>query len=357
MRGRVKIGTVVLLVAFLSQDQVQAQVSKAEPLDLVREAYLATQSSLRSGSGEAIFESYARPLHSEQWQLRVRAKCRIWFRDSKYHIRLVYDKDEDRNLKSRVIINDGSALLTNCRSPRLMPLGEEGAIYDANTNANTPVSAAFPFNPAKLPDAFLSIEALVKTPDLHLEVKRVGENLCRGTFQAGNDHSRFEAAARDGYNVSSWQAFSTGSVKPVQSHTGVWLRDMDSWYVKSVTIDFNPAKAPSTREVLSYSKFVVNPSVDDSYFKFEALELKVGARILDQRREAKELIYYNTVKNPTDQAKLDKLSDAVSSLSKTEFPSLALRSSWLWYTLIIAAVLLSGVGCVLLWRRSSRTPS
>src|SRR5262245_10339173 len=69
-------------------------VRGVEPLETIREAFRASSQGLTSGIGKGTYRHY-QAIPGGDWQLREDADLTTYFDGKKYHIELIYHRDEN----------------------------------------------------------------------------------------------------------------------------------------------------------------------------------------------------------------------------------------------------------------------
>jgi hypothetical protein len=89
-----------------------------------------------------------------------------------------------------------------------------------------------------------------------------------------------------GWNIAGWKARFKGRPAYLQQEQTTWQQAGGVWYVASIEETHG-----HFRSVVRFDDFKANVDVSPQLFRLAALELRVGARILDHRADAREQAY------------------------------------------------------------------
>jgi hypothetical protein len=291
----------------------------------------------------------------------VKAEVKVAFDRSKFHIRLDYEKDNIHHLDSRVIINDGTAIMVNKISKYIIPSHSEANVYEAKPIPSIMRKTGFDYNPCKLPADILPAD-LLSSPKFasDLTIKPDANMDYSVTFICGfapQIHESFIASHNTGYHITNYRQFNTkqNNFQHI-NRQATWERKNNIWYVKSIDTQLFQLDGSSERTVFQYTTFEPNVKVSPSMFTFNALSLSPTARVIDRRPNAEEPVLHQSKSTKVDAAKLDKLADTLKALtpaSKPHTPSSSpLRSNkWRRYYLFGVGAFFCVLGLLLMWRR------
>jgi hypothetical protein len=285
----------------------------------------------------------------------VRAKVKTYFDGEKYHIRLDYQYEKSLRLEKQIIIFDGRCIITSEFSKNIHPKGAHASLYPGGSDDAVPRAPGFSFNPSKLPDAIVELDSVLKTPADKLSmVKRPGGGYT-GKYRVDTTSCLFDILPEYGFHAATFKVLNDGNPTPIQDYKATWERSGNVWYVKSIVTQFNGLSGRKSRVVLTYDKFEPNVKVSPEVFRFKALELPEGAKILDRRpNPTNEIqVYDNVPTKETDPAKIDSLLDHLKTLRGPPEPPPP-PSRLLRWSLLGGGVILSAVGLTLLWLRVLR---
>lgn len=258
-----------------------------QPLKLIKEAYVAAKTNLRSGFGTGDYSYYRLKPGEKDFVLRVKAKITVYFDDQKYHVRLDFEKNEPSRLEKRIIIYDQTAVLTSRFSKNIRPLFAEGdlTVPEANRGSSPHFVGEFPFDPRALMDEMVWIDKVLERFSSSLQSTKLSDGGYRFKMHvASGALSEFEVGPDSGFNVRSRKVYLNNERFLNQDYKAVWERSGDTWFVRSLDQLLNEPDGTSTRHVFSYDKFEPNVEVPSKVFQFAALELPKGSRIIDRRK-------------------------------------------------------------------------
>jgi hypothetical protein len=327
-----------------------------DPLKIAKEAYLSTKSNQRSGIGSGTFELYHKEANEKDLALILRAKVKTYFEGDKYHIRLDYQQEKSEGLEKRIIIFDGRCIITSRFSKRIRPKNAQAELYPVPNDNAVPRPAGFPFDPTKLPDALIAWDSATKLSSTSLSFSKRQEGGYIGKFRLSNlSYCLFDIVPEYGFHTANVTVLNDGNPNPVQVDKATWERIGNVWYVKTIDKQFNGLKGMKSRSILRYDKFEPNVNVPPELFRFNALELPEGAKILDVRPNPTNQIqvYENVRTKETDPAKIDDLLEHLKTLRGPPEPP-APPSQVLRWSLLGGGVLLSAIGLALMWLRVLR---
>ena len=116
---------------------------------------------------------------------------------------------------------------------------------------------------------------------------------------------------------------SDGGTELLQDQRASWEQKNGIWYVKKVSRAFNWKNGSQSKTVFAYSNFEINPKVDSSLFKFDALELPEGAMVSDNNPRGGPPAYYVRPAGQNDLKKVDDLLQEMKSRTTTQQPGVS----------------------------------
>ncbi len=354
----VRVGVLISVCCLLTpQGALGTEKTFDGPFGLAWQAYLAAVSSLHSGAGTGSFEWYEQEKGEKALRLIAKAKTTIRFDGPKYYVRLDYEKQRASDSGLRIIIDDGSGLFVSTFDENIHPMGAMGEVWHRKPSVfiNPPAEAQFFFNPNRLPESVISLDAVVEhhAPDGIKLVKQADGSYTGEYNLEGDTHVEFDVSPDAGYNVVALRAYVTKDRFLHQDWKVTWKQASGVWFISSIDNRTRFISGMSSRKVLRYDTFEPNAKVPPETFQFDALELPPGARILDRRPNVPAEVYQNLPKGETDTAKMDGLIDSLHALPM-ESPSPPSLRSRLRIPFLVASGVLALLGLVLLWRRVLR---
>ena len=269
-----------------------ASVCAAEPLETIREAFRVSSHGLTSGTGKGVYRHY-RAIGAGDWQLMQDADLTTSFDGRKYHIDLVYRRDELRKDHVRRIIYDGKTVTEAWFTPAQHPTGAEARVSRPLGNGgglSRPWNGVFPWDVSQLVRNVWDPETSVRgarAQDLEIVQTAVGD-LVMSHRLIGRDRVRFQFPHQSGFNIGRLQHFNEGQTVPTRDVRVEWKQDPSGlWCVRSLdeTQVLRDAKNAvwRVRDVLKYTEFEPNAKVDPRLFTEAALRLPSRSRIIDDR--------------------------------------------------------------------------
>jgi hypothetical protein len=295
---RVEAERALLLAVLLT---APPSVLGAEPLDTIRQAFLASSQRLTSGVGKGVYRHY-RQMSEGNWQLKQDADIAIRFNRINYQIYLNYKTDDLGHDNERRIIFDGNAIMAAWFTPNVHPTGSEAHVYPAINHPDglsQPGIAMFPWDVARLSLNLWNPDRLFREVAAErLEIKQiVGGDLVGECPMARSDRVRirFECPRRFGFNVARLQTSNVGQAEPAIDVHVEWKEGPDGlWYIRSLDTRRVLLKDGEVfmriRDILKFTAFEPNAAVAPQMFTEAALQLFPGSRIIDQRPGVKERI-------------------------------------------------------------------
>lgn len=351
----------ILCLALYSGFTSQTLDSKARlPFELMREAYLASKTSLVSGSGVGIYEQYTQKPGGTAKSLRIRADVKVWFDNNKYHIELLY-KNNPTRVRSTKIICDGEVLMKT--EEYIAPASKKSLtrteLFAADALRTSPDRAGFPFNPGKLPDAVFYIGKKLDRFAHEMNISVVGADGYVGRCPYDKDRMEFDFSSRIGYNVSSSRIYNEGQTRAVAESHAEWSRSDRIWFIKSIRNFFHPSTSSAIEDALTYLHFQPNASVDNSLFRVSALQMTPNSAIIDRRPNAPHRMYRNQPLHGTTDSELDRMAEYIKSLPARDPKGNRTTPFPIRFWFLLGGSILIGFGFFwMLWRRwFSRNPN
>src|SRR5262249_17548029 len=106
------VGAMGIAAAGLGVARSQPVSTEPEPAQLLRAAYFAAKHNLHSGTGEGTYEYFRAEPGKKDLSLVQKARVKVLFDHDKYHVRLDYEKDALYHMRKRILVYDGTALLS-----------------------------------------------------------------------------------------------------------------------------------------------------------------------------------------------------------------------------------------------------
>ncbi len=319
-----------VLVVVTTQSDGPAPPSDAEPLAVIRSAFDASSSNLKSGIGHGVFRHYERPVDTKDWELVTEADIEVHFDKSKYHILLDFTESNALlKLDRQVIIYDGSAVFTSRFSEQIKPVGSQTSVYNPSpvpSNLVRPVRAGFPWDVTKLGACLVNVNRLIENiGEDAITLVKTQDGDYVGEHEVGKSGKCvFKWPRKYGYNVSVRQLSTDG--EPAGDMVATWRQSGGVWYVESLT-EYGKYPESESRDELEYDDFEVNAEVSPDLFTMDALAMPSGSRILDQRPEVKQPIHFVPYEDDEIEAKLGDMVSQLESLPTNWQPAASVKPS------------------------------
>jgi hypothetical protein len=284
----------LLLAALLS---VPASAPGAEPLEIICQAFRSSSRGLTSGIGKGTYRHY-RAIGEDEWQLSRDADVSTYFDAQRYHLELVFHRDDQRHEDVHRIIYDGRDImgcyLTSDASNyyKYKPAVRDGRVY-----AKRPERTAFPWDIAHLPGNAWNQELMIsKLPPQGIEIRQTPEGDFVGSYPIVNaDRARahFECPHRFGFNLARLQVLDEGQPGAVYEARYEWKKSPSGlWYIRSFDQKRSYRNrrngAWRTRDVLKYTQFEPNAKVDPKLFTEDARRPTSRRREIDDRPDVED---------------------------------------------------------------------
>jgi hypothetical protein len=291
--GHLGTGWPLLLVVVLA---APGRVRGAEPQETICAAFRAASQGITSGTGKGTYRHYE-AIAGGDWQLKQDADLTTYFDGKKYHIELQYHRDEVTKVKvdSRRIVFDGKVVTEAMFAPTINPTGAMGRLCqpeDFGSGVSRPSEAGFPWDVALLVGNIWHPERVIKNvAPQRIEIRQTPGGDLVGSYPLGStDRVRvqFECPRDSGFNLARMQVFNVAQAEPAEDARIEWKQSPTGlWYVRSIDKKavFRDPRIPVARirNVLKYTEFQPNASVDPKLFMEPALGLPSRSPILDWR--------------------------------------------------------------------------
>jgi len=251
-----------------------ARLDAAEPLELVLEAYKATDASLRRGSYRGTFyERQGDRYHAD-------ADVRVEFDFPKYHIDLTYRSMTFGDTR-RLIVFDGESVGLSRFSPRISVSGAEGEVHPAvrlPTGLVPPQLAGFPWDAANLHRTVDSLDVLVDNVGDRLKSEFAPGGDVILTYPTGSAEATLRYPKKFGYRIASKEVISD-SGELLRKSEVTWQRFGDHWFISSLTDLSTRSEVEQTLVITDAS---IGDAADPQRFTLAALDLPGASRIIDR---------------------------------------------------------------------------
>lgn len=272
---------------------LQCHAGFATDLDIVLTAAKRTREGLVSGAGRGTLLE-----EDDKGAILNHADFHVWFKKEKLHVTLDYSKrpvDGHFKDEKQAIIFDGSALFAARFTPNIRPLECETMVFSSTkemAEATAQRNSGFAWRLNALSAQLFDIDAVVdKLGRSAISIERIDDGTLRGTYHiaSGDYDVIFECPQITGFNVSRVQFIGRGAAHTSRQLTADWRHAQGLWYVTKI---IETSTGLGRRTELRLDEFTPNVDVSDDKFTLEALELKRGSRIIDQRPGIKQRIYF-----------------------------------------------------------------
>jgi RNA polymerase sigma factor (sigma-70 family) len=245
--------------------------SKDKAFELAIRAYRKTVAQLRSGTGTGSYEVYRS--NDRESRLMRRATFTLHFDHKRFYLSLRYDKHEE-GLSRLILIRDNSATYSSGASNRAAPWNHWGEVLDLEVN-----NREFAWNPSQVARPLLNVERWVSMGGDNMEVEELPEDGYEIQTQTGKVHASCAAFKQFDWNIAllKTQVAGPGTLEQDQA---TWKKAGEVWYANS-----REKTERRVRSVLRIDHFKANVAVSPKLFHLAALELPVGAEIVDARED------------------------------------------------------------------------
>ena len=274
-----------------------ASAPGAEPLEMICQAFRSSSQGLTSGIGKGIYRYY-RAIGEDEWQLLRDADVSTYFDGQKYHLELVFHRDDERHEDVRRIIYDGRVIMGCYLTPgvenyfEFKPAARGGRVY-----AKRPEMTGFPWDIAHLAGTAWNPELLLsKQPPHRFEIRQTPEGDFVGSYPVLNDDRarvHFECPHRFGFNLARMKVLQEGQPANVYETHIEWKKSLSGlWYIRSLDVrrSYHSRRNGDwrSRDVLKYTQFEPNANVDPKLFTKDARLPTSRTTEIDDRPEVKD---------------------------------------------------------------------
>ncbi|NQT17725.1 MAG: hypothetical protein HQ582_33525 [Planctomycetes bacterium] len=284
----------------------------SEALQLAREAVLAAEKTLKTGSAKGTYRWYG-----AEKELVLDISFHGAFDGPKYYLNLTYHPLRPGvapEFAKRIVVHDGSGLFVSRFSERINPMGAEGEIRGTERGAVYAATDGFMSDIRSLVDGMLSVEEI----DEHdVQMERLPNGHYRGRYEIkGNEYYKvFEIAPEYGYNAVLYEYAGDVPVHYSEQFIIGWKKTDHGWYVSSLESEKRGEGKLRRRRELHIEEFQPNVPVSADLFMLKALELPAGARMLERRStEGPRAYEFADKEGKTDQEQMDRLVEQVEAM-------------------------------------------
>ena len=244
MPGRVRVCLSSLIIGLATPVLVMG----GEPLQVIREAWAASSSELRSGSGKGMYRWYE-SVGGGDWELKLDADISTHFVGRNYYVELVFSPD-NRGIKCRRIMKNERSIRTAWFSPGWVSRGPIREIPSENhgDGLDRPSFADFPWDISMLPLHAWNVDQLIKrvSPE-RIKIVKTPEGDFMGNYPRDGDGDdrfqvHFECPKRFGFNLAKLEFTDAGNDRPSSAYRIEWKQaETGVWYIRSLQLDWgNP---------------------------------------------------------------------------------------------------------------------
>ena len=281
-------------------------------LQLAREAVVAVQKGLESGSARGTLRRY-----NSANKLTTDLSFRAVFDKPKYYVHVTYHRiepDDGPLYAKAILVHDGSDLFLSRFSDRMHPLGAEGQVLLDQPGAVYNATGGFPCDIRLVLDGMVNLDHLDK---YDVEFTKLPNGHYRGRYEIRGDevYALFEIAPECGYNAVVFEV--AGGVPPhhLTRFTTRWERGPHGWYVTASDSEERTHGKLGERREIRVEEFQANVPIPADMFTLAALELPAGARILDHRpKEGSKAYRVPGGPATTEQERADRLIAQVEGM-------------------------------------------
>lgn len=252
------------------------------------------------------------------------ADVQFFYQPPKFRVHLIYsqrllentDRSDDTRVEStrwldsevreRIVVFDGHRLFS---IKRMRGGSYEGEIYFGFAKMAVMRSAGFPFeNPVTTWSQAINMDSL--RPE-QIELTRLSSGGYVGVLPKNTYYVKFFLRDRFGYDLQRVSSYRTGESQPFRDYLLTWCTSQDFHYVSRFVNSVASAhgntatSAASTRTLtLQYDDFVANPTLEESVFQLDTIDLPDGTPFFDRRANVeggpKQWVYRNPELVPAD---------------------------------------------------------
>jgi hypothetical protein len=324
-----------------------------EPLQIMREAVLASLKNLNSGKGQGTYRRELRGKAADAFAFE------IVFDGDKFNLilsDLVHPRTQEHPFDRRILISDGSVTFMRSIGDRVGQGAQTTLAYPPGPGGIRS-AIQMPMEPVRATRGILD-------PQVFQNPSLVVVRLANGRLRANYDLNKsvgemFEASPEAGYNVVLAEAFNKRGTRTGARFTAEWKRDGGAWYVAAWSREDWTAGEVRTRCELRYDRFAANPRVSPDLFTLKALELPAESHIIDLRPGPSKAYLVGDPQKLAEK-KLDTMVGQMESLpvrgQTKQLQSGSRLRVWLCAINVIAILGIAGIW-YLYWRRRKRIGS
>jgi hypothetical protein len=283
--------------------------------DAVRAAARGIRENTRSWSGRG--NGTIKQWRGAELVKRMEAQFDLGFSGEKYRIKLNFlEVPGHRPMHERIIVVcDGSAIARAVFSDSIRPNGCRVDIFDGNTSHGMVINAtdrAMYFPPQLLPLQFAHGRLL--SGELIAREVENGQFLIQ---TPADPVFEYVVDPKQGWNVIRWtiRGPSEGGKEYEESKTGVWENQRGMWFLREFTEEKGEDAIVTSRIVLRFDEFEVNPVVPDNEFTWKHLDLCADGVVADRRPNALVTAYQNAPSDIDQEKRLETLVERVQRLT------------------------------------------
>jgi len=255
----------------------QDEEAQSKVFALMSKAYRDSLRALRSGSGSGTFEFYIQGPNEKEPQLTHGANFTLHFDHKRYYVDLRYQKHTAGAVR-QIFIHDNSAAFASTFGKR----AHEAEVFETGIDSSY---SAFPRDPSRVAKPRIDVDKWIANAGDDIRVEELPEGGFTVHVQKGDVHESCTALARFGYNLSTWKVEVEGRPDYAQQEQATWKKAGYVWH-RSSAEELRKTANGRARSVLRFTDFQANVAISPKLFHLAALELPVGAGILDRRENA-----------------------------------------------------------------------
>jgi hypothetical protein len=206
------------------------------------------------------------------------------FDHKRYYLDLNYD--QSGRFARQVIICDNSAVYSSTFLHR-RPIGIHSSFGEVQGPELGRTDNEFHRDPSQLTKPPFNVDKWINTAGDNIRIEELPEGGYTIHVQHENVHTSHTALKKFDWHVSGYKVEVERQPAYVQETKTGWKKAGDVWYVASIEETHKGgADRESYRSVLRFDDFKPNVAISPKLFHLSALELPIGARILDRREDA-----------------------------------------------------------------------